>query len=465
MIQNNSPWLQQLKRTRPAATLLDDIETDIAIVGGGIAGVATAYYLIKNTKKNIVLVEADRIAHGATGHNAGQLASYFERPFSELVGEFGLELAADGQRAIESAWTLLDEIFAEARLRTPMWQFTGYAASRDIEEILVHLKNNAYRLKAGLNPELIMIAEESSEVTKIPSMYQALYTLVPQKDILALLESRDVRHIAALPIRKGCMNSALFSEEVIGYLLAQYANRFMLAEHAPVERLVLYKDVALLEVCGDVKITARNVILCTNGFEKIKILNTLGSDIDTKFHHLVRGAVGYMAGYLEEFDKSPIAISYLPELQKTGDAFQSQPYFYLTRRPYEGESHERHNLVCVGGPESLMDDTNGYSKSHPYSDEAQEQIDQFLHTTYAHAPTSKIDYKFRWHGLMGYTPTGVRCIGPEPSNPVLYYNLGCNGVGLLHSIYGGKRISRYMAGEHVEPSIFDPKDRLQETKF
>ncbi len=57
---------------------------------------------------------------------------------------------------------------------------------------------------------------------------------------------------------------------------------------------------------------------------------------------------------------------------------------------------------------------------------------------------------------MGYTPSGMRCIGPEPINPVLMYNLGCNGVGLLSSIYGGFRISKFLNKKKLEKSIFDP---------
>jgi len=58
---------------------------------------------------------------------------------------------------------------------------------------------------------------------------------------------------------------------------------------------------------------------------------------------------------------------------------------------------------------------------------------------------------------MGYTTSGLRLIGPEPANPVLLYNLGCNGIGILTSIYGGKKISDFLAGKTMPPSIFDPK--------
>jgi glycine/D-amino acid oxidase-like deaminating enzyme len=85
-------------------------------------------------------------------------------------------------------------------------------------------------------------------------------------------------------------------------------------------------------------------------------------------------------------------------------------------------------------------------------------IDDFIHSIYKYSPTGSIDYIYKWHGLMGYTPSGVRIIGPEPRNKILLYNLGCNGVGLLPSIYGGKKISLFINGENLPASIFDPKE-------
>jgi glycine/D-amino acid oxidase-like deaminating enzyme len=66
-------------------------------------------------------------------------------------------------------------------------------------------------------------------------------------------------------------------------------------------------------------------------------------------------------------------------------------------------------------------------------------------------------YPYTWHGLMGYTPGRLRVIGADPRNPVLLYNLGCNGVGFLPSVMGGHRVARLLAGEALGPSIFDPR--------
>lgn len=95
-----SPSIILLNRTRIANKLTIDIATDLAIIGGGIAGVASTCYTLRHTDKKVVLVEANKISHGATGHNAGQIVSYFGRPLAELESEFEMELTGKNGRLL-----------------------------------------------------------------------------------------------------------------------------------------------------------------------------------------------------------------------------------------------------------------------------------------------------------------------------------------------------------------------------
>jgi len=65
---------------------------------------------------------------------------------------------------------------------------------------------------------------------------------------------------------------------------------------------------------------------------------------------------------------------------------------------------------------------------------------------------------------MGYTSDGIRLVGPDPGNPSLLYNLGCNGIGLLASLAGGWKVAQQMRGALFPPSMFDParlaRDRI-----
>ncbi len=458
MIPNHSPWIQQLKQSRPVVPLSGDISTDVAIVGGGIAGITTAFFTLKNTDKKVTLLEADKVAHGATGHNAGQIASYFERPLSDLVEEFGFDLAIDGQRSVESAWILLDEIIEEARLQVPVYRFVGYAGVSSFENLILHLQNNRHRVTGGLQTESIVVAEEWPELKNIPVEYKDLYKIVPQKDLMSLLETDNPDYIACLSYQKGCLNSALFSEELLGYLIAKYPERFDFYEGSPVKEVLLKEKSTELKVLEH-RVIAERVVLCTNGFENFTINNQAGRDIDTSFHHSVNGRIGYMSGYFEPMNNSPIAISYFPKTNDKNSDPTGENYFYLTRRPHEHEGKDSYNLVCTGGPEKVLPNGASYSRHDFHSEETNYTIDDFLSKNYAKYPGEKIEYSFSWHGLMGYTPNGIRRVGPEPVNPTLLYNLGCNGVGILPSIFGAKRISQFINGDPLPKSIFDPEDQ------
>ncbi len=454
--ENNSPWLSQITRTRPLKTLTRDLETDVVIIGAGIAGVATAYFTLRDTDKRVVVVEASKVAHGATGHNAGQVVSYFERPFAEIVTEFGREKAIAGLAAVESAWDLLEQIYKETGIEAPLTQFTGYAGCTNTNQIIRHLKNDIYRAEAGLPRGPVVISTTIAEQKLIPDEYNGMYTVAPQEQILDLLETDDARYIAALGSRKGCLNSARFTEEIFAYLLKTYPDRFQLFERTPVQTIRLHKHTADV-ISVPHAIVATRVILCTNGFEYLNIENKHGADINTEFHHMIRGSIGYMAAYRDSGTKPPTAISYFPieESDTLTEAVDAAPYYYLTRRLHYSGTETETGLICIGGPEKIISDTTEYSKHHPFPSDALAGIEQFLRTSYRHTPKEKIPYVFRWHGLMGYTPNGIRRVGAEPHNPVLMYNLGCNGIGILPSIYGGQRIAQILRGDHLAPSIFD----------
>ncbi|MBX4196809.1 FAD-binding oxidoreductase [Candidatus Pacearchaeota archaeon] len=73
------------------APLKKDIECDYLIVGGGVLGVSLAYFLATHQAKNIVLIEKNTIASGATGKSAGFLTLKGELDLDSIVKKHGMK--------------------------------------------------------------------------------------------------------------------------------------------------------------------------------------------------------------------------------------------------------------------------------------------------------------------------------------------------------------------------------------
>ena len=82
-----SLWVDTAPATSYPA-LEDEIETDVAIVGGGIAGLTSAL-LLKQAGVRVVVIEAGRVGTGVTGHTTGKVSSLQRLVYGELRRSFG----------------------------------------------------------------------------------------------------------------------------------------------------------------------------------------------------------------------------------------------------------------------------------------------------------------------------------------------------------------------------------------
>ncbi len=74
MDQNQAVWVAESETSQPAGSLATPRSADIAIIGGGLTGVSTAWHLQqRHPDLGIVLLEARALGHGASGRNGGQV--------------------------------------------------------------------------------------------------------------------------------------------------------------------------------------------------------------------------------------------------------------------------------------------------------------------------------------------------------------------------------------------------------
>lgn len=69
-----------------------DVKTDVLIIGGGIAGILTAYFLQQN-KVNYILVEKDRICSGTTQNTTAKITFQHGLIYQKILKSGGIEAA------------------------------------------------------------------------------------------------------------------------------------------------------------------------------------------------------------------------------------------------------------------------------------------------------------------------------------------------------------------------------------
>lgn len=88
----------------------EEVSVDVAVIGGGIAGLTTAA-LLKDEGRTVAVVESERIISGATGYTTAKVTSAHGLIYSYLVDKFGrngARLYADAnQSAIEKIASLV----------------------------------------------------------------------------------------------------------------------------------------------------------------------------------------------------------------------------------------------------------------------------------------------------------------------------------------------------------------------
>lgn len=459
-MKNNSPWLTSIKRTEYFPAIDNSFSTDIAIIGAGISGVLTAFYLLKETDKHICLIEGRKIAHGASGHNAGNLTSMLEVSVPDLIEKYGEEKVKNSLVSLEDSWNILASVMETTSIVEQYAQFIGYGGYSNKENLRIELENIYFYKKWGIwNGKVLVSLDVSIEDFK--DELKALCTYVPQEEINRVLDAKkSTDFFAAIPEKMAVANSAFFSESLVMWCLKNYPDRFTVYENSPISRVHHTNNKTIISV-DEYKITAEYTILCTNGFENLA-LTTDHIDIDTKFHHNVRGIIGYMSGYVSENIYEPQASwFYEKDTIMTNHPETDDPYFYITKRPFDIANH-RKGLMVVGGPEIPLDERIKYSQEKEIDGEIIKEMDVFVDRTFKES--ALLDRAFVWHGLMGYTKTGLRIVGKEPCAEHIFYNLGCNGVGIMPAFWSAKRIADIIVGNSIEPTIFDPEDFMCKLK-
>lgn len=147
---HTSVWEETAQGTR-FSSLEGEMKADVAIVGAGITGL-TAAYLLKQAGKKVVVVEAERVGSGTTGHTTAHLTTEYDHEYYHLQKVYGdvvcQEVAGSMRQGIELVERLVGELQVDCGFRRSIGYY--YAEGEDGVETIEREYETIQRL--GLYP-------------------------------------------------------------------------------------------------------------------------------------------------------------------------------------------------------------------------------------------------------------------------------------------------------------------------
>src|SRR6266511_1628498 len=124
-----SIWMDTAKSTDYPA-LPGDLDVDIAIIGGGIAGLLSAFFMKKAGFK-VAVIESGRIATGTTGYTTAKITSAHSIIYKHLIDDFGKPKARIYASANEEAIKIFADIIHYMKIDCDFERVPAYTFSTD----------------------------------------------------------------------------------------------------------------------------------------------------------------------------------------------------------------------------------------------------------------------------------------------------------------------------------------------
>ena len=135
-------------------SLTEDTEVDIAIVGGGIAGITAGYELVKQGKK-VAILDAGKILNGTTGHTTAKITAQHGLIYDELIQHFGADLTKSYYQANDDALQYIKKNVNDLQIDCELTEEDAYVyATTEKYEQKVRKELTAYS-KLGIDGELV----------------------------------------------------------------------------------------------------------------------------------------------------------------------------------------------------------------------------------------------------------------------------------------------------------------------
>jgi len=393
-----SVWFSPGMKPIAFETLDRGLETDILVIGGGIAGLTTAYCLAKEGRK-VVLIEDGYIGSGETGRTTAHLTCALGVRYYELEKTFDKETAQLVARSHMAAIEWIADTVYNEKIDCHFKRVDGYLFLHPSDRGETFRKEIEVTKGAGIGLEILnsipgIEAEEGKECLKFPRQAQ----------------------LHSLLYLKGLADAII---ELGGEIYTQ----------------TKAKNISKDGATGNgYDIRARHIVVATN---------TPVNDWVT-MHTKQWPYRTYVIGAKIPKGKLPYSLWW-----DTGDQDSKwilKPYHYVRLEPLD----DQYDILISGGEDhrtAQADDENI---------EETERYDKLIEWTNVHFPAMET-VRFKWSGQIIQSIDSIAFIGRNPGDENVYIITGDSGNGMTHGTLGGMIIKDLItAKKNQYAEIYDP---------
>ena len=149
-----SVW-QATVEPRRYAPLTESIDADVCVVGGGLAGITTAYELARGGRRVVLIEKESNIAAGETAKTTAHLANAMDDRFSVLESHLEIDASRQARESHGAAIDWIERVARELGIDCEFRRLDGFLVPGEGQENVSLEEEHSAAVRAGFNAELL----------------------------------------------------------------------------------------------------------------------------------------------------------------------------------------------------------------------------------------------------------------------------------------------------------------------
>jgi len=363
--------------------LNENINTDVLIIGAGVSGAITAYYMAEEGY-NVVVVDKNIIGYGSTSANIGILDTQLSietNKLSKIIGE------KKAKKCFELMLDSIEEV-------------------KNITEKLSNKDNIGFK-----KCNLIYYTNKYMNKNNIIKEYNSKINLGIGTKFLNENDLIDLRYGLQIENGSSVMNVYEFTKEIISYISKK--DNVKVYEHTEISSVKSKDDYVLASTTNGFKIKANKVII-TEGAEVVKYFPDIPIEL-YKTYSIVTESIDTLKNYNINFTARDMESPF--------------NYFRFT---------DDNRIIFGGQTTKITDKEMNNEISKHLSNTRYKKLFKILQETFYGVKDITIRYCF--NSVFAETKDTLPLIDEIPNMPNVYCNLSYGINGILFSIIGAKML-------------------------